>query len=152
MAGMARSLVLVYLLATGLALAGCGSGAKQTLHYTTTPPTTISGVGVTTNGPPPKPNTPTACADRWNAAANTSGRTAAKQQAPKANTARIEKARRSGYFREDAGRCLIYLITPPKSAVVFVETAPGRFAFTADATGHVAPNADLRPSGRLQLR
>jgi hypothetical protein len=148
---MARSLVLVYLLATGLALAGCGSSAKQTLHYTTSPPTTISGVGVTTNGPPPKPNTPTACAGRWNAAANTSARAAARQQAPKANTARIERARRSGYFSEDAGRCLIYLITPPKSAVVFVETAPGRFAFTADATGHIAPNADLRPSGRLQL-
>lgn len=152
MAGMARSLVLAYLLATGLALAGCGSSAKQTLHYTTTPPTTISGVGVTTNGPPPKPNTPTACASRWNAAANTGARAAAKQQAPKAHTARIEKAGRSGYFREDAGRCLIWLITPRKRAVVFVETAPGRFAFTADATGHIAPNADLRPSGRLQLR
>jgi hypothetical protein len=152
MEGMTRLLVLVSLLAAGLGLAGCGSGAKQALDYTTTPPTTISGVGVTTNGPPAKPNTPTACAKRWNAAANTSGRSAAKQLAPKANPARIEKARRSGYFREDAGRCLIYLITPPKSAVVFVETAPGRFAFTADATGHIAPNADLRPSGRLQLR
>lgn len=152
MAGMARALVLVYLLVAGLVLAGCGSGAKQTLHYTTIPPTTISGVGVTTNGPPPRPNTPTACAGRWNAAASTSARAAARQQAPKANTARIERARRSGYFREDAGRCLIYLITPPKSAVVFVETAPGRFAFTADATGRIAPNADLRPSGRLRLR
>lgn len=152
MADMTRSFLFASLLAAVLALAGCGSGAKQTLHYTTTPPTTISGVGVTTSGPPPKPNTPAACAGRWNAAANTSGRTAAKQQAPKANAARITRAKRSGYFREDAGRCLIYLITPPKSTVVFVETAPGRFAFTADATGRIAPNADLRPSGRLHLR
>ena len=151
MAGV-KSSVLIPIVAFGLALAGCGSGAKQTAHYTTTPPTTISGVGVTTNGPPPEPTTPTACAGRWNAAANTSGRTAAMHQAPKAKTARIETARISGYFREYAGRCLIYLLTPPKSAVVFVETAPGRFAFTADATGHISPNADLQPSGRLQPR
>ena len=149
---MNRQLLLLAVLAGGLALAGCGSGAKQTAHYTTTPTTTIAGVGVKTSGPPPKPTTLTACAGRWNAAANTSGRTAAKQQAPKAIAARIEKARRSGYFHEDAGRCLIYLITPPKSAAVFVETAPGRFAFTADATGHTAPNADLGPNARLQLR
>jgi hypothetical protein len=152
MGGMTRSLVLVSLLAGGLGLGGCGSGAKQTSHYTTTPPTTISGIGVSTNGPPPKPNTPTACVSRWNEAANTSGRTAAKEKAPRANTVRVGTARRGGYFRADAGRCLIYLLTPPKSAVVFVETAPGRFAFTADATGHIAPNADLRPSGRLHLR
>jgi hypothetical protein len=153
MSGMSRfRSVLVPLLVAGLGLAGCGSGAKQTLHYTTTPPTTISGVGVSTNGPPPKPNTPTACVSRWNGAANTSGRKAATQKAPKANTARIGTARRIGYFREDAGRCLVYLLTPPKSAVVFVETAPGRFAFTADATGHISPNADVRSNGRLQLR
>lgn len=149
---MTRTPVLVFLFATGLGLAGCGSGAKQTAHYTTTPPTTIAGVGVRTAGPPPKPSTPTACARRWNAAANTSGRRDSTQRAPTAKAARVEAARRSGYFREDAGRCLVYLLTPPKSAVVFVETAPGRFAFTADATGHIAPNADLRPSDRLQLR
>jgi len=58
----------------------------------------------------------------------------------------------SAYFREDAGRCLVYLLTPPTCGSVFVETAPGGFAFTADATGHVAPNADVRSNGRLQLR
>jgi hypothetical protein len=74
-------------------------------------------------------------------------------RAPKADAALIQTARRSGYFGEDAGRCLIYLITPPKSAVVFVvETAPGRFAFTADAAGHFSANADLQHDGRLQLR
>ena len=149
-AGMKRSLVLIPV-AAGLGLAGCGSGAKQTAHYTTTPPTTISGVGVTTNGPPPQPTTPTACAGRWNATANTSGRTAAKQHAPETKTARITRAKRRGYFREDAGRCLIYLIARP-SAAVFVETAPGRFAFTADATGHVAANADFQRDGSLRLR
>jgi hypothetical protein len=60
-----------------------------------------------------------------NASANTSGRTAAKQRAPKGRDCSIEQARRSGYFREDAGRCLIYVFTPPKSAVVFVEIAAG---------------------------
>lgn len=148
---MTRSLVLVAVLAAGLCLAGCGSGAKQTLQHRTTPPTTISGVAVTTNGPPPKPNTPTACARRWNGAANRAGRTAAKQQAPKADTGRITRAKRSGYFGDYAGRCLIYLIARP-SAAVFVETAPGRFAFTASATGPISPNADLRPSGHLQAR
>jgi hypothetical protein len=146
MTGMKRSLLLS-IVAVGLALAGCGS--KQTLHYTTTPPTTISGVGVTTSGPPPKPSTPPACAGRWNGA--TTGLAAARQRAPKADRALIRMARRRGYFREDAGRCLIYLITPPESAVVFVETAPGRFTFTADATSHFSANADLQQNGRLHL-
>lgn len=150
MAGV-KSPVLIPIVAFGLALAGCGSGAKQTAHYTTTPPTTISGVGVTTNRSPPKPNTPTACARRWNGAANTSGRAAAKQKAPRADKALIRMARSTGYFADDAGRCLIYLIARP-SAVVFVETAPGRFAFTAYATGHVTTNADLQHDGRLRLR
>lgn len=152
MAGMKRSHVLVPIVAGGLSLAGCGSGVKQTAHYTTTPPTTIAGVGVSTSGPPPKPSTLAACASRWNRAANTNGRTAAHQRAPKADSARIQTASRSGYFREYAGRCLIYLITPPKSAVVFVEKAPGRFTFSAEATGHFAANADLQKGGRIHVR
>jgi hypothetical protein len=146
-----RSHVLWPIVAGGLAIAGCGSGAKQTAHYTTTPPTTISGVGVTTNGPPARPSTPTACVTRWNGTANRSGRAAAKQEAPKASAALIRKAGPSGYFSEDAGRCLVYLITLPKTAVVFVETAPGKFTFTADATGHVLANADLRQGELLHL-
>ena len=149
---MRRPLALVSLLVVGLVLVGCGSGAKQTLHYTTTPPTTISGVGVTLDGPPPKPITPTACVGRWNGAANASGRAAVKQQAPKADAALVRSAAATGYFREEAGRCLVYLITPPKSDAVFVETAPGRFVFIADATGPVTANADLDRSGRLSLR
>jgi hypothetical protein len=149
---MTRSLILISLLAAGLGLAGCGSGAKQTLHYTTTPPTTISGVGVSMSGPPPKPSTPAGCARRWDEARNTSGRAAAKQRAPKADKALIQSAGRTGYFREDSGRCLIYLITPPKSAVVFVETAPGRFTFTANATGRFSANAHFRQDTRLRLR
>ena len=148
---MKRSLVLISVVA-GLALAGCGSGARQTAHYTTSPPTTISGVGVKTNGPPPQPSSPTACTRRWNGAENTSGRAAVKQHAPKADSALVRTAAPSGYFREDAGRCLIYLITPPESAAVFVETAPGRFVFNADATGRVRANADLDQSWRLTLR
>jgi hypothetical protein len=50
-ADMKRSVVLV--LAAGLALAGCGSGSKQTTRYATSPPTTVGGLGVTTSGPPP---------------------------------------------------------------------------------------------------
>jgi len=42
-----------------------------------------------------------------------------------ATAALIRKAGSSGYFREDAGRCLMYLLAPPKSATVFVETAQG---------------------------
>jgi hypothetical protein len=48
-----------------------------------------------------------------------------------------------------AGRCLIYLVTGPKSAAVFVEAAPGKFVFTADASGHFETNADLQQSERL---
>lgn len=83
---------------------------------------------------------------------NASGRRAAKQRTPKADAALIETAKRSGYFRSYAGRCLIWLITPPKTAVVFVENAPGRFASTADATGSFAANADFQQDGRLRLR
>jgi len=141
---MHRSLALVAVVAGVLALAGCGSGAA--------PSTTIAGVGVATSGPPPKPITPATCARRWNGAANVNGRAAAKQRAPKATSASIRTAGRSGYFRGQAGRCLVYVIQLPKSAVVFVETAPGRFAFTADATGRFSANADLRTAARLRLR
>jgi hypothetical protein len=150
-ADVKRPVVPFFLVGT-LVLASCGSGAKLTAHYTTSPPTTIAGVGVTTSGPPPKPSTPTACVDRWNGAANKDGRPAAKQRAPKAGSALVRPAGTTGYFSEDAGRCLIYLITPPKSAAVFVETAPGRFAFTAYATGRVTANAALQESERLHLR
>jgi hypothetical protein len=47
---------------------------------------------------------------------------------------------------------LIYVIALPKSALVFVETARGRFALTADASGRVSANADLGPDARLRLR
>jgi hypothetical protein len=70
----------------------------------------------------------------------------------RAGSALVRRTGRTGYFSEDAGRCLIYLITPPKSAAVFVETSRGRFAFTAFATGHVAANAALQESERLHLR
>jgi hypothetical protein len=152
MVGMKRSLVFLSIAAGGLALAGCGSGAKQTAHYTTTPPTTISGVGVSTSGPPPKPTTSSACAHRWNRATNASGRAAARKRAPKADAAVVRTARSSGYFSDYAGRCLIYLVTPPASAAVFVEYAPGSFKFTADASGHFRANADLQHDARLQLR
>lgn len=152
MAGMNRSLALLPVFAAGLALAACGGGAKQAADHTTAPPTTIAGVGVKTSGLPPKPNTSTACSHRWNGAANASGREAAKHRAPKADGARVQTATRSGYFSEDAGRCLIYVITPHKSSVVFIETEPGRFTFTADATGHFSANADLQQNGRLHLR
>jgi hypothetical protein len=149
---MSRSLVLVLIVAGVFALAGCGAGAKQTAGTATAPPLTIAGLGVATSGPPPKPSTPTACTRRWNGAANRRGRAATKQRAPKADSASIQTATRSGYFREDAGRCLIYVITPPKSAAVFVEAAPGRYVFTADASGHFSANAELRHDARLRLR
>jgi hypothetical protein len=134
-------------------LAGCASGAKPTAHDTTTPPTTIAGVGVTTVGPPPKPTTPTACARRWNGTANANGRQAAQQRAPKATTAIVRMAGASGHLSADAGRCLVYLITARRSATVFVEAARGRFVVTADATGtFVTPNADLQRGLRLRPR
>ncbi len=135
---------LVLLSAMSLAVAACGSDTKQAA-------TTFAGVGVTTNGPPPTPNTLSACAQRWNSPANAGGRRAAKRQAPKADTALVQKATSSGYFSHDAGRCLIYLITPPKSAIVFIETAPGTFTYTADATGHFSANADVQASAAIQL-
>lgn len=149
---MNRSLLLAPAVAGVLALAGCGGAAQQAADDTTAPPPTIAGVGVATSGPLPKPTTPIACAQRWNGAANAPGRAAAKQRAPKAHSARIQTAGRSGYFREQAGRCLIYVITPRKRAAVFVEAARGRYTFTADATGHFAANADLQQDARLRLR
>ncbi len=80
------------------------------------------------------------------------GRAVVKQRAPKATTARVRTAERSGYFADDAGRCLVYVIAPSESAVVLVETAPGKFAFTADASGRFSANADLGPDARLRLR
>jgi hypothetical protein len=50
---MTRSVLVLLVLVGGLALTSCGSGAKPTAHYTTSPPTTITGVGVTTSRPPP---------------------------------------------------------------------------------------------------
>ena len=147
MAGMKQSPVLVPIVTAAVVLAGCGSGAKPR----TALQTTISGVGVTTSGPPPKPNNSTACVHRWNGAANASGRAAAKQHAPNAGSALVQRAGRSGYFHEDAGRCLIYFVTP-ESGVAFVEAAPGRFTFTADVPGDVSANADLQQGGRLHLR
>jgi hypothetical protein len=140
---MNRSLALVPAAAV-LALAGCGAAAA--------PSTTIAGVGVATSGPVPEPSTPAACVRRWNGAANVNGRAAVKQRAPKAMSASIRTAGSSGYFRDQAGRCLVYVIALPKSALVFVETALGRFAFTADATGPFSANADLRRDARLRLR
>lgn len=147
---MKRSLLPVVV--ASLAFAGCGSGATQATNYTISPPTTLAGIGITTDGPPPKSSTPRACAHRWNGAANTSGRAAARQRATKADSALVQMAPSSGYFRQYANRCLVYLITPPKSAVVLVETTPGKFAFTAEATGHFSANADLQQDGRLRLR
>ena len=57
MTDVRRSFLLFPVVVGCLALTGCGSGAKQTAHYTTTPPTTISDVGVTTSGTPPKSST-----------------------------------------------------------------------------------------------
>jgi hypothetical protein len=141
-----RFLVLLLMLLGPVALTGCGSATEQTQA------TTLAGVGVKHSGPPPTPDTPTACASRWNGAANTSGRATAKQKAAKADAAIVESARRGGYFSEDAGRCLVWLITPSKGAVVFVESAPGKFVFTADASGYFTANADLRQDGQLHLR
>jgi hypothetical protein len=142
------SLVVVSFVAGGLVLAGCGSGADNP-----TPPVTINGVGVRLSGPRPEPITPTACAHRWNEAANTSERVAATNRAPNANGALVQTAGRGGYFEHEAGRCLVWLITRPSRAVVFVETAPGRFSFIANAAaGHFAANANVQRDGRLRLR
>jgi hypothetical protein len=74
------------------------------------------------------------------------------QRASGANAALVRRAGTSGYFGDHAGRCLVYLVTSSTKPVVFVETAHGRFSFTADASGHVSTNADLDPGGRLRLR
>lgn len=142
------SLVVVSSVAGGLVFAGCGSGAANP-----TPPVTIAGVGVRLSGPPPKSSTPTACAHRWNEAANTSERVAATNRAPSPNGALVQTAGRGGYFDHEAGRCLVWLITRPSRAVAFVETAPGRFSFIANvAAGHFAANANVQQDGRLHLR
>lgn len=145
MARMKGRFFLIPIVAAGLVLAGCGSGTEPAA-------TTIAGIGVSTSGSPPRPSTPTACVRRWNGASNASRRRAARQRAPRADAALIQTARRTGYFREEAGRCLIWLITPPKTAVVFVEIAPGRFDSIADATGRFSANADLQQDGALHLR
>jgi hypothetical protein len=136
--------ILALVSCTSLALVACGSGAKQT--------PTIAGVGVETKGPPPTPSTPGACARRWNAPANMRGRTDATRRAPNAQTAVVRRAGASGYFSDDAGRCLVYVITPLKGAVVFVETRPGTFTYAADANGHFSANADIRENGSIQVR
>ena len=135
----------------GLLLVACGSGAQPTAHYTTSPPTTIAGVGVELSGSPPAPSTPSACVRRWNSSANASGRTAAEQRLPRASAALIRRGGSSGYFGDFVGRCLVYLVEPPK-AVVFVETSRGTFRFTADASGRFAANADVGAAARLRLR
>ncbi|HJU37761.1 MAG TPA: hypothetical protein VJ716_10140 [Gaiellaceae bacterium] len=137
--------------AVAVVLAGCGSGAKSSTRAAG-PPATIAGVAVDVSGSPPGPSTPAACVRRWNGAGNASGRASAARRAPKANEALVRAADASGYFSEEAGRCLIYLVTPPKSAVVFVETARGTFRFTADASGRFRANADVDPGVRLRLR
>jgi hypothetical protein len=141
--GLTRSLALVAVVSGGTVLAGCGAGAA--------PSTTIAGVGVPTSGPPPKASTPATCTRRWNGAANAPGRAVVKQRAPKTTTASVRTAGRSGYFADDAGRCLVYVIAPSESAVVLAEAAPGKFAFTADASGRFSANADLRADARLRL-
>lgn len=130
----------------GLVLAGCGSGGTRTAAPT------IAGVGVALPGRPPQPSTPAACAHRWNGATNSGGRAAAARRARGAAAALVRAADSSGYFREAAGRCLIYLVTPPRRAVVFVETARGRFSFTADAAGRFSPNAGIGSGVRVRLR
>lgn len=129
-----------------LVLGACGSGGAKTAS----PAVTIAGVGVALHGRVPRPTTASACTQRWNGAANEDGRAAAMRRAPKADEALVRTAGASGYLREAAGRCSVYLIAPPGSAVVFVETARGRFSFVADASGRFSPNAKLSPSGRLR--
>jgi hypothetical protein len=139
--------------AAAVVLAGCGSGTKpRATPGTAAPTTTIAGVGFEPSDNPPGPSTPTACLRRWNGAANASGRTAAEQRLPKVDGALIRRARSRGYFGDYAGRCLVYLIKLPNTAVVFVEASRGMFRFTADASGRFPANADLGPDGRLQLR
>lgn len=132
-------------------LAGCGSGARPTAHYTTSPPTTVAGADLMMSDSPPKPSTPAACLRRWNGAANASGRAAAGRRVPQADGALVRTAGGSGYFANYAGRCLIYLVARRRAAV-FVETSTGRFRFTAGASGHFSPNAGLGHGTRLSLR
>jgi hypothetical protein len=132
-------------------LAGCGSGAKGTTHHAEAPATTIAGVGLMMSDPPPTPSTPLACVRRWNAAGNAGGRAAAKRREPKADRALVRAAGSSGYFGDYSGRCLIYLVARQRAAV-FVETAVGKYQFTAGASGRFSSNADLARGTRLRLR
>jgi hypothetical protein len=146
----------IWIVGAGALLAGCGSGVKPTAHHTTahhtsSPPTTVAGVGLMMSDSPPQPSTPTACLRRWNGSANASGRAEARRRVPEADGALVRTAAGSGYFASYAGRCLIYLVARQRAAV-FVETSPGRFRFTAGASGHFAPNAGLGPDTRLRLR
>lgn len=133
--------------AAALVLAACGSGGTKPVS----PANTVAGVGIALHGPPPLPNTAPACVRRWNGPANSSARAAAMRRAPKANAALVRTAGSTGYFRDAAGRCAVYLIAPPRSAVVSVEAARGRFRFIADASGRFSANATLAPSGLLRL-
>jgi hypothetical protein len=141
-----KATAVLPLVGMALVLGACGSGGTKAAS----PAETIAGVGVALHGPAPRPNTRSACGRRWNGSANASGRAAAMRRAPKADTALVRTAGSTGYFSEAAGRCSIYLLTPPRSAVVFVETARGRFAFAADASGRFSANAKLSPSGRVR--
>jgi hypothetical protein len=132
-------------------LAGCGSGAEPTAHYKTLPPTTVAGVGLMMSDSPPKPSIPAACLRRWNGPANASGRAAAGRRVPQVDGALVRTAAGGGYFASYAGRCLIYLVARQR-AVVFVETSPGRFRFTAGASGRFSPNAGVGQDTRLRLR
>lgn len=129
-----------------LVLGACGSGGAKP----GSPAETIAGVGVALHGRVPRPNTASACARRWNGSANAKGRAEAMRRAPKADSALVRAAGARGYFSQAAGRCSIYLIAPPGSAVVFVETSRGRFTFVADASGRFSANAKLSPGGRLR--
>jgi hypothetical protein len=87
---------------------------------------------------------------RWNGATNAGVRAAAMHRAPKADSALVRAAGSTGYFRDSAGRCLVY-VTAPHGAVIFVEAARGRFTFVASASGRFSTNAKVAPSGRLRL-
>jgi hypothetical protein len=132
-------------------LAGCGSGAKPAAQQSTSPATTVAGVGLMPSDSPPTPSTPAACLRRWNGAANAGGRAAAARRVPQASGALIRTAGGSGYFASYAGRCLIYLVARQRAAV-FVETSTGRFRFAAGASGRFSPNAALEEGARLRLR
>ena len=140
-----KATALLPIAAMAFVLGACAWGGTKTAS----PAETLAGVGVALHGRVPRPNTASACARRWNGSANASGRAAAMRRMPKAETALVRTAGSRGYFSEAAGRCSVYLIAPPGGAVVFVETARGRFTFVADASGRYSANAKLSASGRL---